>query len=253
MNRKLVEIVDYKREFIKGLKPVFLKRDKPVLDPVKFLSYRPIIAEFKKRSPSAGVIKEINDIIKQVKEYERLGAGMVSVLTDEKYFGGSFADLKKASDTLVIPTLCKDFIISEVQLDYAYVNGADAVLLIAAILSDGELERLCRYARGLSLHILLEVHTLEEYYRVRGLNVDLLGVNSRDLDTFVIDKKGAGEVISQVEHPFVIAESGIDDESDIAFFRKAGAKGFLVGTALMRADNLEEHFKRLMSGVKDVC
>lgn len=253
MNSKLVEIVNYKKELVKGLKQVELNREKPILNPLITLKNNPIIAEYKRSSPSAGRINDDISVEEQVVKYERFGAGMVSVLTDEKFFSGSFEFLNRASKVLNIPTLCKDFIISEKQINYAYNNGADAILLIAAILDDNNLKRLVDYSKKLSLKILLEIHTEEEYRRVKGLDVDMLGVNSRNLNTFVIDKPYAAELIGKIKHDFVVAESGIEDENDIRFFKKAGAKAFLIGTSLMKAPDTEQFFKRLYKGLEDVC
>ncbi len=253
MNNKLVEIVNYKKEFVKQLKPVELKRAKPILNPLTTLSDKPIIAEYKRSSPSAGNINDSVSVEDQVIKYEKFGAGMVSVLTDEKFFSGSYEYLHRASQVLTIPTLCKDFIISEIQIDYAYNNGADAILLIAAILDDNELKRLVDYSKKLSLKILLEIHTEEEYKRVRGLDVDMLGVNSRNLDTFIIDKNYAAKLIEKVKHDFIVAESGIEDENDVRFFKKAGAKAFLIGTSLMKAPDTEQFIKKLYKGLENVC
>jgi len=252
MNNKLLEIVNYKKEYVKRLPRIELKRNKAILDPRKFLLNNPIIAEFKKASPSAGIINDGISLEERVLEYQRSGAGMVSVLTDEKFFGGSFEYLSKASQILSIPTLCKDFIISEIQIDYAYSCGADAVLLIAAILDDKLLHQLVYYAKKLSLNILLEIHTELEYERVKDLSVEMIGVNSRNLDTFQIDKNNAAMIISKVKHDFVVAESGIEDENDLKMFKIAGAKGFLIGTSLMRSKNLADTFTKLYRGLKDV-
>jgi indole-3-glycerol phosphate synthase len=253
MNNKLVEIVNYKKEYIKILKPIEKNRDKALLNPLFFLKEKPIIAEYKRSSPSAGKINENIDVEKQVLNYEAYGAGMVSILTDERYFDGSFDYLKKGANVLSIPVLCKDFIISKVQIDYAYTNGADAILIIAAILDDKLLVELVEYVKSLSLKVLLEIHSEEEYERVKGLDVDMLGINSRNLDTFAINKEYAASLIEKISHPFIVAESGIESSYDIKLFKKAGAKAFLIGTSLMKSKNMEQFFNELYDGIKDVC
>lgn len=254
MHSKLIEIVEYKKMQVKDLKPISLKRDKNVLNPIEHLRLRPFIAEYKKGSPSAGIIDEKKDITFQVKQYEKYGAGMVSVLTDDRFFLGSFDDLALASNVLNIPLLAKEFIISKVQIDYAYNAGASCILLIAAILDDKVAEELIDYAKSLGLYVLLEVHTFEEYERIKDLPFDMVGVNSRDLNTFKINKNFAAGVISSIEKDkFIVAESGIDGAGDVAFFRKAGAHAFLIGTYLMKHSDIKSAFEELYRGLESVC
>jgi len=161
MHSKLIEIVEYKKNQVKHFQAISLKRDKKILNVVESIRKKPFIAEYKKGSPSAGVIDQNKDITFQVKQYEEYGAGMVSVLTDDKFFFGSFDDLRLASNVLNIPTLAKEFIISKIQIDYAYNAGASCILLIAAILDDKTAFQLIDYAKSLGLYVLLEVHTLK--------------------------------------------------------------------------------------------
>jgi indole-3-glycerol phosphate synthase len=254
MHSKLIEIVEYKKNQVKHLKPVSLKRDKKILNVVESLSKKPFIAEYKKGSPSIGIIDENKDITLQVKQYEEYCAGMVSVLTDDRFFFGSFDDLRLASNVLNIPTLAKEFIISKIQIDYAYNAGASCILLIAAILDDTSAINLVEYAKTLGLYVLFEVHTFEEYERIKNLPFDMVGVNSRNLNTFQIDKTFAASIISRIDKDkFIVAESGIDGAGDVTFFKKAGAQAFLIGTFLMRHTNIKSAFDELYRGLQNVC
>ena len=145
----LNEIIEHKREEIRTLRPDATARRRPVRDPLPFLRERPFIAEIKKASPSRGIINIGADIVARAVEYERGGAGAVSVLTDTLYFSGSFDDLGEVSRSVNIPVLCKDFIISEAQVDQAYCQGADFILLIAAVLNVRELRILSPARRPL--------------------------------------------------------------------------------------------------------
>ncbi|MEF3255901.1 MAG: indole-3-glycerol-phosphate synthase [Deferribacterales bacterium] len=254
MHSKLLEIVNYKKSEIKALPYISLTRKKAILNPLKSLADKPFIAEFKKASPSAGIIDNSKDLKEQLEGYETYGAGMVSILTDEKFFGGSFENLQKASEILKIPILCKEFIISEIQIDYAYHHGADTILLIAAILDNPTLVKLLEYAKKLGLFTLLEIHTEDEYLRVKDLPFNMIGINSRNLNTFEINKENAIKLISNIDNGiFKVAESGIESYKDIKRFKKAGANAFLVGTYFMKHNNLKDAFHELYRGLNDVC
>ena len=142
---------------------------------------------------------------------------------------------------LDIPVLCKDFILSEVQIENAYLHGADSILLIASILSGEELDRLSSAARARGLGILYEIHDPAEFKKLEGLGPQMVGVNSRDLSTFTINKEKAASYVQALSGPFLkIAESGIESADDIRLFSRAGADAFLVGTALMSAADPEK-------------
>jgi indole-3-glycerol phosphate synthase len=250
----LAEIVDHKREEIKGLKCADIARIRPVMNPLDYLVEKPFIAEIKKASPSHGVINREVDISGQARMYERGGAGAVSVLTDNRYFQGSFDFLAELSGTVELPLLCKDFILSEVQIDNAYVHGADFILLIASVLSVRELRILSARAARYSMKVLYELHERDEFDKIKDLDLELVGVNSRDLKSFSIDKDRAMETMRAISGDFlIIAESGIETPDDVRNFKRAGAGAFLIGTALMKADNPADELKKFYRGLEAPC
>jgi indole-3-glycerol phosphate synthase len=237
----LSKILDHKRTEIARMRPLTMNDRtipiRPVLDSLQTKSF---ICEIKRASPSHGIIDEEVDIIAKAKSYAELGAGMISVLTDEKFFAGSFDFLQDIAKNVEIPVLCKDFILSEVQIDYAYHYGASAILLIVRALEKWELEALTEHARSLGLGILFELNSIDEYSKIAHLNPELVGVNSRDLATLRIDKERAKELLKLLpRNLFLVAESGINTGLDVREFYQAGARGFLVGTSLMRAKDGE--------------
>lgn len=195
-----------------------------------------VIAEVKRRSPSKGLIREDFDPVWIARCYAEAGATCISVLTDEKYFGGSLADLEAVRAAVDRPLLRKDFVVDRAQIDEARLAGADAVLLIVAALDDAALADLDAHARGLGLDVLVEVHDLAELDRARAIGADLIGVNNRDLKTFEVDLATTERVAEKLDDEGVVlvAESGIRDAADVARLERAGAAGFLVGESLMR-------------------
>ncbi len=244
----LEDIVRQKRVEVASLTLLERKRWKGIIDPVASLAIKPFIAEVKRASPSMGGINPGIDIVHQAKLYERGGAGAVSVLTDEKFFMGSIDFLSSISDNVSIPTLCKDFILSDIQIDNAHAAGGDCILLIAAILDENELASFSKRARTHGMKVLYELHTIDEFEKIRKLDLELVGVNARDLKTFSIDREHAANVISMLKGDFLrVAESGICDREDIRTYRSAGADAFLVGTVLMKAPDPEAVLKEFYS------
>lgn len=195
-----------------------------------------IIAELKKASPSRGLIRADFDASVLAAELESAGAAALSVLTDEEFFQGSLENLRRASESTRLPCLRKDFIVDEFQLLEAKACSADAVLLIVAALSAGELTTLSRRARDLRLDVLCEVHDEEELKRAIDAGCDLIGVNSRDLRTFQVDLNTALQMAAQIPQNILrVAESGIHNGADIARLRSAGYEAFLIGESLMKA------------------
>jgi len=192
-----------------------------------------IIAEFKRKSPSKGVIHDHADVLDITSAYTLHGASGISVLTDESFFGGSTEDLRKARKNQ-IPILRKDFIIDEYQILEARAMGADVILLIAACLSPAEVKKLSVFAKKLGLESLLEVHDERELGHLCD-EVDLLGVNNRDLKTFSVDINRSVELIGLIpqEKP-AVTESGISDVETIKLLREHGFRGFLVGENFMK-------------------
>jgi indole-3-glycerol phosphate synthase len=206
-----------------------------------------VIAELKKASPSKGLIRGDFHPADLARELEIAGAAALSVLTDEEFFQGSLGNLRAASGAVSIPCLRKDFIVDEFQIFEARANSADAVLLIVAALSQGELVALSRSARARGLDALVEVHDEEELQRALDAGCDLIGVNSRDLRTFQVDLDTALRLAEKIPAGVVrVAESGIQFAQDVERLRAAGYHAFLVGESLMRAERPGEALRRLM-------
>ncbi|WP_321331151.1 indole-3-glycerol phosphate synthase TrpC [uncultured Bacteroides sp.] len=193
-----------------------------------------IITEFKRRSPSKGWIKENASITDIIPAYKDAGAAAISILTDEKFFGGSLKDIKVARPLVNIPILRKDFIIDEYQLYQAKIVGADAILLIAAALEIEKYHALVEKAHELGLEVLLEIHNTEELSYLRT-NIDVVGINNRNLGTFFTDVDNSFRLAEQLPPEAVlVSESGISNYETVIRLRKAGFKGFLIGENFMK-------------------
>lgn len=196
-----------------------------------------IIAELKKASPSKGLIRADFDVAWLAQRYAAGGAAVLSVLTDEPYFQGSLRNLELASKAVALPCLRKDFTVDDYQILEARAHGGDAILLIAAALTDAELLHFTRAAHGLELDVLCEVHTGEELDRVLAVaeQPDAIGVNNRDLRTFEVRLETSLELVDRIPASVVrVAESGISTAADLARLRVAGFDAFLIGESLMR-------------------
>jgi indole-3-glycerol phosphate synthase len=205
-----------------------------------------LIAEFKRRSPSAGDIAAAATVAEQVQAYERGGAAALSVLTDERHFGGSLEDLRGAMAACDLPILRKDFIVDPYQLYEAAVNGADAVLLIVRALDDRELGSMYELARSLDLDCLVEVHDAEELGRALELDADVIGINNRNLDSGSVDISTTYELIVDVPAgKTVVAESGISTREELEELERVGVDAVLIGTALMDASDPEAKVREL--------
>jgi indole-3-glycerol phosphate synthase len=195
-----------------------------------------VIAEVKRRSPSAGAIREVVSAADVAEVYEEAGAAAVSVLTEAEFFGGSLADLEAVRARVAIPLLRKDFMLVPEQVYEARAAGASAVLLIVRILDDAELADMGELAAELGLAALVEVHGEEELERAMESGARLIGVNNRDLDSFVTDPETTVRLAREVPPDLLlVAESGIRTVSDVERLAAAGADAVLVGEALMRA------------------
>jgi indole-3-glycerol phosphate synthase len=199
-----------------------------------------LIAEVKKASPSKGVLRENFDPVEIALKYQQGGASCISVLTDSKFFSGSFDNLTKIRSAVNLPLLCKDFVIYPYQIYLAYVRGADAVLLIAAILSDQDLQYFVKIANSLKMAVLIEVHTLAELDRVLSINgVSLVGINNRNLEDFSVTVQTTCELLAsrgeelQKRNILVVSESGIHDFNDLSLVARAGASAVLIGESLV--------------------
>jgi len=211
-----------------------------------------VIAEVKKASPSKGLIRADFDPAFIARRYRAGGAAALSVLTDEPYFQGSLRNLELASAAVPLPCLRKDFIVDEYQIVEARAHRADAILLIAAALTNGEMKHLAAVAEGFSLDVLVEVHTAEELDRVLDslgdTGAQAIGVNNRDLKTFEVTLETSLALIDRIPPTVVrVTESGISTATDIARLRTAGFNAFLIGESLMRQPDPGAALKDLLA------
>ena len=230
-----------------------------------------IIAEFKRRSPSKGWIYETAKADEIPAAYEAAGASAISILTDAKFFGGSLRDIRTARPLVDIPILRKDFIIDEYQLLQARIAGADAVLLIAACLTQEECADLTAQAHALGLEVLLEIHSPRELAYIRK-DVDMVGVNNRNLGTFVTDVENSFRIAGQLRQtiagvrnipdaqdssdpprnlPLLVSESGISHPETICRLRTAGFRGFLIGETFMKTPQPGDALKGFIQGIEE--
>ncbi|MGO8929820.1 MAG: indole-3-glycerol phosphate synthase TrpC [Limisphaerales bacterium] len=218
-----------------------------------------LIAEVKKASPSAGVIRPDFDPLRIAREYEAAGASCLSVLTDQKFFQGSLDYLKQIRAAVKLPLLRKDFIIDERQILEAIEWGADAILLIVAILNDAQLRRFHALATGAGLAALVEVHDEAELDRALNAGAELIGVNNRNLKTFKVDLATTDRVAARLRSPsrttqlatrtpssLLVAESGIHTRADVERLAKCGAQAILVGESLMRHKDIGTKVRELL-------
>ncbi|MEJ1223774.1 indole-3-glycerol phosphate synthase TrpC [Sediminicola sp. 1XM1-17] len=210
-----------------------------------------IIAEHKRRSPSKSVINQDLNVQDVATGYELAGACGMSVLTDGKYFGGSMDDLLIARAVVTMPLLRKEFIIDEYQILEAKANGADVILLIAAILSREEIKALSQFAKQLNLDVLLEVHNEEELHKSIMPSLDMLGVNNRNLKTFDVSLETSKNLSAIIPDEFVkVSESGISTIEAIKDLKDFGYKGFLIGENFMKTDSPGTHAHRFINALK---
>jgi len=240
-NHKRTEIAEAKSKVsLEELKasPYFLRKINSLKAALMAEGASGVIAEFKTQSPSKGVINDDAEASEVTAAYVAAGASGLSVLTDDRFFGGSFEDLAKARwANPKTPILRKDFMLDPYQIYEAKAHGADVILLIAESLSKSLLLELTQTAKEIGLEVLVEVHSAEELEKLND-QVDLVGVNNRNLKTFEVDINTSVRLSEQISAQFVkISESGISDPESIAQLRAAGFKGFLIGETFMKTDN----------------
>ncbi len=264
----LEEIVWHKKQEVAQMRqemPLIAIQDQltaapPVRDFLLALQQSPnqpsLIAEVKKASPSRGVIRSDFDPIAIAQAYSRGGASCLSVLTDEKFFSGSFNNLRTIRQHVALPLLCKEFIIDLYQIYLARTVGADAVLLIAAILSDEELQDFLRVIHDLGMKALVEVHTLAELDRVLKLDdIRLVGINNRNLQDFTVDLGITQELLAQRQAQLrsfgitVVSESGLFTKDDLSLVALVGVRAVLVGESLIKQPDIEQAVHTLIQGV----
>ncbi|WP_353258790.1 indole-3-glycerol phosphate synthase TrpC [Prochlorothrix hollandica] len=234
--RDRVPLLDLRKQVVVAPAP------KDFLGALQRASHKPaVIAEVKKASPSKGVFQEDFDAVAIAQSYERHGATCLSVLTDERFFQGSFQNLSQVRQAVDLPLLCKDFMISPYQIYLARAQGADAILLIAAVLGDQDLKYFLKISRSLGLTALIEVHSGPELERVLALGqAQLLGINNRDLKTFHTSLDTTCDLLQTYGSALreqgitVISESGMHQTADLDRVAAAGAQGVLVGESLIR-------------------
>jgi indole-3-glycerol phosphate synthase len=250
----LDEILDTKRNELEGLRRQAL----PAAPALRRVDLRrspgaplKLIAEIKRRSPSAGELSRVLGIAARARAYERAGAHMLSVLCDTTYFDGAYAHLGEAREATSLPILCKEFVLDEVQLDAARAYGADAVLLIVRCLEPARLATLLRASAERGLVALTEIHGAEEARVALDAGATLIGVNARDLDTLKLDAALAERVLDSLpRHVTAVHLSGIRDERQLAAVAGSRTDAALIGECLMREDDPEPLLRRLVGAAR---
>lgn len=206
-----------------------------------------IIAEFKRKSPSKGIMNNQSDVLEVAKTYEKCGASGISILTDSDFFGGNFDDILKIRNEIQRPILRKDFMIDEYQFYEAKSIGADVVLLIAACLSPVQVQEFTELSHELGLEVLLEIHT-EEELKCFNKNIDLVGINNRNLQNFKVDLQHSVDLKNLLPAGTLsVAESGIYSVQDYQFLKSKGFDGFLMGEYFMKNENPGQKFEEFLS------
>ena len=206
-----------------------------------------VIAEIKRRSPSKGILRKNFKPVEIAKEYASSGATALSVLTDKKFFGGSLSILKKVRKCTTLPILRKDFVLEEYQIVEAALAGADAILLIASILTREQLQKLARQADRLGLDVLFEIHDAADAKKIAGLKPKIVGINNRDLKTFEVDLSTTEKLAKSFKNRcLLVSESGIFSKADLSRVHRAGARAVLVGESFMRAPSPGKALKQLL-------
>jgi len=256
MSTVLQRILDTKREEIKGMRSQSVRsRFAPRRVTLKRSASEPlnILAEIKFKSPSAGLLSNRLSVAERAAAYERAGASAVSVLCDTTYFGGSYEHLVEARNSCELPLLCKEFVLDEIQLDWARAFGADLVLLIARCLGQDELRRLHRAALDRELTPLVEIATLDEVTRVQDLEVTTVGVNARDLATLTMDAARAHHILNSLEPTLTrLHLSGLKTPDDVSHTRSSGVDGALIGEVLMREEDPEPLLRSLVQACQNL-
>ena len=196
-----------------------------------------VIAEVKRKSPSEGDISNEFDLVNIASQYELAGAAAISVLTDEKFFGGCIEDLRTIKDAVDIPVIRKDFIIDEAQIEEAYLNGADAILLIAEALSARKLSDLHSYCEALGMGAMVELHDLNNLTKLTDIEPEIIGFNACNLKSMQTDIHDFESVISKLPRAARVAENGIKNAADLSWVASLGYDAALIGTSLLKAES----------------
>ena len=250
VNNKLKEVARRKKEVPLAVLKSKLITSVPTRDFRKAISSSGrinIIAEIKKASPSAGVIIKDFSLEELARIYEKNGASALSILTDQKFFGGELRDLNKARKASSLPIMAKEFIADEYQIYEARTRGADAILLIARILEREKLKEYLDLASQLDLDCLVEIHTEEEWEKIKDLPIDIVGINNRNLANFKVDLKMSFNLVKKIpSDKIVVSESGISNKNDIYRLQEAGVDVFLIGEALLKSKDVGEKLRKLL-------
>lgn len=260
MNTILDTIIAHKREELVATKqgmPLEVLKDKaPFENPCRSIKQAllqhgaGIIAEFKRRSPSRPNLNLHADIAEHVRHYENSGAAAISVLTDQHFFGGSLTDFETVRSTVKVPLLRKDFIVDPYQVYEAKAHGADVILLIAAVLEQGEMKELASLANELGMEVLLEIREEEELAGRLSKHITMVGVNNRNLKTFEVDVEQSVRLVNAIPDEFVkVSESGISSPAVLPRLIQLGYQGFLIGEALMKERNTCQEYHQTINNV----
>lgn len=258
MENILKEIIKSKKADLKKQKSRFpIKELKTGLNDFPVKNFRKsiqgnkvsIIGEIKKASPSAGLICEDFNVIKLASDYKKSGVSALSILTEKDYFQGDIEYLKMVKSKINIPVLRKDFIIDEYQVYEARYFGADAILLIAAVLDRYRLRNLNKIARSLSMDVLVEIHNDEELERISDIPFKIIGINNRDLRTFKTNLQTTIKLASKLPKGVtIVSESGINNAEDIKTLKRHGVNAVLIGESIMRSPDIKKKVSELMRG-----
>jgi indole-3-glycerol phosphate synthase len=255
MNSRLVEILVEKRKEVDRIRERGLSAHRgngipPIRDfkaAISVPSKINLIAEIKFASPSTGVVHRRKDPLKIGQIYEEAGAAAISLLTDNKFFEGDINHLPRLKKAISLPILRKDFIIDEIQVEESFLYGADAILLIARILSQQQLKRLLGTCQELGLDSLIEVHDRNDLEKAIECRAEIVGINNRNLDSFEVNLSTTIKLAPLVpENHIVVSESGVRTGKDIHLLRKSGVRAVLVGSSIMKSDNMAEKVRELV-------
>ncbi|MDP8266070.1 MAG: indole-3-glycerol phosphate synthase TrpC [Candidatus Aceula meridiana] len=243
-------LIEKKQVFFQALKNKLEKREHSNYSLFKKVISVPgklnLIAEIKKSSPSKGLIRKNFSVLGLGAKYQEAGAQAISVLTEEKFFLGKPTYVREVSDHFGIPVLAKDFFIDELQVYETFTQGASAILLIAAILTNEQISHLMAVAKGLDMDALVEIHNGEELKRVLDTKAEIIGINNRNLKTFEVDFKTCEELIPQIpKDKVIVAESGISSHQEIKALKSLGANAVLIGETLLRSADIKQKVREL--------
>ena len=257
----LETIIKEKKDFIEQRKRILSQEDinGRIKEPLEKSRFKDILAksgthlitEIKRASPSKGNLRPNLNIIDLAKIYEKVGIELISVLTEGKFFKGNINDLAKVKQNTKLSILRKDFIIDSYQIYEAKAYGADAILLIARILSNDQLKNFLNIAKSLKMDTVIEVHSEDDLERILKLDMEIVGINHRNLEDFSIDLKITEELLPKIpKDKIVISESGIESVLDIREFKRLAVDGILIGESLMREKNIEKKLKEFINAVR---